>query len=133
MKNSDNNALPYKRLKVERDYLAPDDSEIRLLADGIKNGNMAHVLLPPGQTSTAVKHKTIEELWYVIEGNGEMWRKLNESERIDFLFPGASLAIPTGASFQFRNIGDKPLKIVIVSMPPWPGTEEVVEVPGNWK
>jgi len=46
-----------KRLPVERDAIAPDGSEVRILLD-LQGGGMAHFELPPGQTSTAVIHKT---------------------------------------------------------------------------
>jgi mannose-6-phosphate isomerase-like protein (cupin superfamily) len=42
---------------------------------------------------------------------------------VDF-YPGISLTIPTGTGFQFRNIGETPLKFIIAAMPPWPGEEE---------
>ena len=45
---------------------------------------------------------------------------------------GVSLAIPTGARFQFRNIGDDPLCFVIATMPPWPGDDEAVRAVDRW-
>ena len=46
--------------------------------------------------------------------------------------PGVSIAIPTGAAFQFRADGDEPLRIVGVTMPPWPGDNEADFVMGKW-
>ena len=37
-----------------------------------------------------------------------------------------------GTHFQFRTLGDEPLTIVGVTMPPWPGEDEAVEVNGMW-
>lgn len=31
-----------------------------------------------------------------------------------------------------RNTGDKPLKFVITTMPPWPGKDEAFFVEGKW-
>jgi mannose-6-phosphate isomerase-like protein (cupin superfamily) len=45
---------------------------------------------------------------------------------------GVSLTIPRGAHFQFRNTGDAPLGIVLVTMPPWPGEQEAVRVDDHW-
>jgi hypothetical protein len=42
-----------KRLPVNRDAIAPDGSDARILL-GLKGGGMAHFELAPGQTSTAV-------------------------------------------------------------------------------
>lgn len=61
-----------KTLSIKYDYLDPDRSEIRLLPNG-KNGGMAHCKLPEGEISTLVSHKTVDEIWYVISGEGEMW------------------------------------------------------------
>jgi mannose-6-phosphate isomerase-like protein (cupin superfamily) len=124
--------LQYAELKAAYDYLAPDGSEIRLLVDN-RTANMCHCVLPAGQTSTAIKHKTIDEVWYFLEGNGEIWRKLNDRERIDKVSAGSSINIPVGTSFQFRNIGSTFLKIVITSIPAWPGASEAIPVEGKWQ
>jgi mannose-6-phosphate isomerase-like protein (cupin superfamily) len=44
-----------------------------------------------------------------------------------------SITIPTGAKFQFRNDGDEPLEAIGVTMPPWPGADEAIEVEGVWQ
>ena len=95
-------------------------------------GGMAHCTLPPGGVSQAVRHKTIEELWYVTAGRGQVWRKLEEREEVVEIALGTCLAIPTGAHFQFRNTGDEPLSFVMATMPPWPGMDEAVAVENHW-
>ena len=62
-------------LKSDADYLAPDGSEIRLLPT-MKGGGLCHCTLPVGKTSSPVAHQNVEEIWYVIEGEGEVWRKV---------------------------------------------------------
>lgn len=37
-------------------------------------------MLPPGKTSSAVKHKSVEEIWYIIQGHGQLWRKSGDLE-----------------------------------------------------
>ena len=113
------------------DTLAPDGSRIRFLP-ALEGGSMVHCTLNPGQVSRAVAHRTVEELWYVLEGAGQVWRRLGGEERIVDVFPGASLSIPVGAHFQFRTVGDGPLRIAIVTMPPWPGEDEAYTVEGCW-
>ena len=120
-----------KQLPEDYDTLAPDGSEIRILA-ATGGGSMVHCSLPPGQTSLAVAHRTVEEVWYFLAGRGEVWRKLGEREEVVEVSPGASLSIPLGAHFQFRNTGDTPLRFVLTTIPPWPGTEEAYRVPGYW-
>jgi mannose-6-phosphate isomerase-like protein (cupin superfamily) len=119
------------------DVLAPDGSEVRVLAASAR-GSMAHFTLGPGECSIAVRHRTVEELWYVVEGAGEMWRRNDldehgeQDERFVDLHPGLSLAIPVGTAFQFRASAAATLRIVGVTMPPWPGDDEAVVVDGPW-
>ena len=122
-----------QQLPEEYDLLAPDNSEIRLLTK-TNNGSMVHCRLPPGQTSIAVTHRTIDELWYFIGGEGEVWMKNAETEyqQVIPVKPGTALSNPLGTHFQFRNTGDKDLDFVIVSMPPWPGADEAIKVEGKW-
>jgi mannose-6-phosphate isomerase-like protein (cupin superfamily) len=114
------------------DVIAPDGSEVRLLAAS-ERGSMAHFRLPAGAVSKAVAHQTVEELWYFVAGRGEMWRRRGSAEDTVTVFPGLSLSIPVGAAFQFRAGGEAALEAVGVTMPPWPGMEEAVPVPGIWE
>jgi mannose-6-phosphate isomerase-like protein (cupin superfamily) len=121
-----------KRLPKKADYLAPDGSEIRLLVKG-ERGDLAHCLLPAGKVSMPVKPRTVEELWYVLEGEGTVWRgREGEPDREDSIKPGDSLRIPVDVSFQFRASAKKDLKILITTMPPWPGKQEAVKGAGMW-
>jgi len=113
------------------DVLAPDGSEVRLLA-GLPAGSMAHFSLAPGAVAKAVQHRTVEEIWFVVSGAGEMWRRQGSREEIATLTPGLSLTIPVGTAFQFRAAPDQALGIVGVTMPPWPGPEEAVAADGPW-
>ncbi len=89
--------------------------------------------LEPGAISKAVAHKTVEEIWYVVTGQGQLWRRRGEREEVTGLAPGLSLTIPVGTAFQFRNDGDGPLQIIAVTMPPWPGGGEAEAVAGIWE
>jgi mannose-6-phosphate isomerase-like protein (cupin superfamily) len=93
---------------------------------------MAHFKLHPGQVSRAVVHRSVEEIWYVLAGQGQMWRKAGATEFSVALSPGLSLVIPRGTSFQFRCDGDVALEVVAVTMPPWPGDDEARCVEGKW-
>jgi len=121
-----------KRLPVERDVIAPDGSEVRVLL-GLKGGGMAHFRLAPGETSAAVTHRTVEEIWYILAGRGEMWRQAGGQEETVALEAGVCLTIPLGTRFQFRSTGEAALEAVGVTMPPWPGEGEAVGVTGPWR
>jgi len=120
-----------KRLPVARDAVAPDGSDVRVLLQ-LKGGGMAHFELGPGQTSRAVAHRTVEEIWFFLSGRGEMWRKQGAREEVVPVEPGVCLTIPCGTHFQFRAFGYEPLAAVGVTMPPWPGDGEAYEVMGTW-
>jgi mannose-6-phosphate isomerase-like protein (cupin superfamily) len=120
-----------RRLPEDYDVLAPDGSEVRVLASSPR-GSMAHFTLPPGQVSQAVAHHTVEEIWFIISGQGEMWRKIDDRETVVGLSAGVSLTILVGTHFQFRNLGAEPLQAVGVTMPPWPGMDEAYTVTGKW-
>lgn len=94
---------------------------------------MAHFELAPGEISIAVAHKTVEEIWFILTGQGEMWRWQNECEEVVFLDTGVCLTIPLGTHFQFRSLGNESLSAVAVTMPPWPGEEEAYVVQGKWE
>ncbi|HEX2050518.1 MAG TPA: cupin domain-containing protein [Actinomycetota bacterium] len=120
------------RLPKDRNGVAPDGSDVRLLLE-LERGGMAHFELAPGRTSKPVTHRTVEEIWYFVGGRGEMWRRQGEREEVVAVEPGVCLTIPLGTHFQFRASGDEPLAAVGVTMPPWPGPDEAYEVPGKWE
>lgn len=120
------------RLPAEPTVTAPDGSDVRVLL-GLAGGGMAHFRLAPGQVARAVTHRTVEELWYVLEGRGAMWRRHGAREEVVVLQPGVCLSIPLGTHFQFRADEAQPLAAVAVTMPPWPGEGEAVFVDGPWQ
>jgi mannose-6-phosphate isomerase-like protein (cupin superfamily) len=120
-----------KRLPVDQDAVAPDNSDVRILLQ-LKGGGMAHFELGPGRTSKAVAHRTVEEIWFFLSGRGEMWRKQGNREEVVPVDPGVCLTIPLGTQFQFRSFGYEPLAAVGITMPPWPGAGEAYEVAGKW-
>jgi mannose-6-phosphate isomerase-like protein (cupin superfamily) len=123
--------MEWTRVVMESFVRAPDGSEVRPLLE-VNRGGMSQCTLPPGGVSQAVKHKTIEEIWYFVEGRGEVWRHHGAREEVVTAEPGVCVSIPTGAAFQFRNIGEAPLIFVIATMPPWPGMDEAVRVKDFW-
>jgi mannose-6-phosphate isomerase-like protein (cupin superfamily) len=119
------------RLPAAPDVVAPDGSDVRVLL-ALDGGSMAHFTLAPGQASAPVAHRSVEEIWFVVGGRGEMWRRDETREAIVALEPGVCLTIPRGTRFQFRATGTEPLATVAVTMPPWPGDGEAYAVDGPW-
>ncbi len=113
--------------------VAPDGGDVRVLL-ALAGGSFAHFALEPGKTSIAVKHRTVEEIWYVVSGRGEMWRRQDGREEVVVLEPGVCLTIPLGTHFQFRSLGPGALGAVAITMPPWPlDREEADQVGGHWE
>ena len=112
--------------------VAPDGSDVRVLL-GLAGGGMAHFALPPGEVSTAVMHKTVEEIWFILSGEGAMWRRQEGREEMVELRRGTCLTLPLGTAFQFRASEDRALTALGVTMPPWPGDGEAVPVQGRWE
>jgi mannose-6-phosphate isomerase-like protein (cupin superfamily) len=121
-----------KMLADRADATAPDGSEVRLLP-AVTRGSMAHFALAAGATSRAVTHRSVEEIWFFLGGVGEMWRRAGDQEEVVQASAGVAVSIPLGTHFQFRAVGTEPLTAVGVTMPPWPGDDEAIEVAGPWE
>ena len=136
MAESSNNPVPpLGRRRSTLDTTAPDGSEIRLLATsehGATKSSLVEVTLGSGQVTRPVRHRTVEEVWYVLEGTGKVWRCPPDAEpaavpAVD-VAPGDSLVIPPGWGFQFSAGPDGPLRFLCHTTPPWPGEDEAVPV-----
>ncbi len=125
--------FPLSKRGEHPDVFAPDGSEIRLLTDGrhgAGKSSLVEVVLPPGQVSRPVYHRTVEETWYILEGRGHVWRCPPEAEAASAppqeVSPGDALVIPTGWRFQFAAAPDVSLRFLCHTTPPWPGEGEAV-------
>ncbi len=127
---------PLGRRNSTPDATAPDGSEIRLLLDDRHNAqkaSMVEVVLPAGQVSRPVRHRQVEEVWYVLEGHGQVWRCPPDADPKSVppspVAPDDALVIPTGWSFQFSADASEALRFLCVTIPPWPGENEAAPVP----
>ncbi|MGO4362961.1 hypothetical protein [Terrabacter sp. RAF57] len=113
-------------LPLLADYAAPDGSEIRLLPE-VRDGGLSHCTLPAGAKTKAVRHRSVVELWSTLDGTGELARwgdGLQAAPLLTSLSYGVSVEIPTGVPFQFCSTGVGPLRLMLLTMPRWPGPEE---------
>jgi len=94
---------------------------------------MARFELAAGQTSRAVAHRTVDEIWLFVAGRGELWRRQGGREEVVPVEAGVCVTIPAGTHFQFRSLSGEALAAIGVTMPPWPGDGEATPVPGKWK
>lgn len=122
---------PVARRAAKPDSFAPDGSEIRLLvvdAHAATRASLCEVTLPAGGVSRPVWHRTVEEIWHVLEGHGDVWRCPPDAEPSSVpaveVGPGDTLVIPTGWRFQFRAGAAWCLRFLCYTSPPWPGDDE---------
>ena len=117
---------PPGRASGAPDVIAPDGSEIRLLARAMR-ASLCEVRLPAGAVSRPVYHRSVEEIWYVLAGRGHVWR-CPPGERANpvGVQAGDALVIPTGWRFQFRAAPEAELRFLCHTSPPWPGADEAV-------
>jgi mannose-6-phosphate isomerase-like protein (cupin superfamily) len=120
-----------KRLAQAAAEIAPDGSQIRELL-ALRGASCVHCTLQAGRTSRAMRHRSVEEIWFVLNGRGKLWRKRGFAEQVVNLAPGLCAAIPSGVHFQFRNTGRGPLKLLLCTVPPWPGNAEAIRVEDHW-
>ena len=70
----------------------------------------------------------MEEIWYVLEGQGQVWRSPSGHDPGAIepvpVGPGDALTIPTGWRFQFSAEDAAPLRFLCYTCPPWPGPDE---------
>ena len=120
-----------RRLPALPDIVAPDGSDVRVLLKTAR-GSMAHFELAGGRASDPIRHRAVDEIWFVLSGRGEVWRCAQDQEEVVALEPGICVTIPAGTHFQFRATQGAALAAVGVTMPPWPGPDEAIAVTGKW-
>src|SRR5258708_12959987 len=89
------------RLPGVPDVAAPDGSDVRVLLQ-LDRGGMAHFELGAGRTSVAVAHHSVDEIWYILRGHGEMWRRQGDRREAGLLGPRTRVSIPPRARLPVR-------------------------------
>ncbi len=99
-------------------FTTKDGSEIReLLAHRnscIEKQSLAEARLSPGQQTERHYHKLTEEIYYILEGNGEM--VMGDADQ-RLVTPGDAIAIPPGLMHTIKNNGDVVLKFLCCCAP----------------
>jgi mannose-6-phosphate isomerase-like protein (cupin superfamily) len=119
-------------LAAKADKKSPAGADVRFIMSS-DTGGMIHSTVPAMQINKAVVHSSVNEIWYILEGQGEIWRSDGKQSQVTTLEPGTSIDIPVGTTFQYRNVSDKDFKFICVTMPPWPGEQECTYVEGHWQ
>lgn len=92
----------------------PHNSEIRPLIDRttseIKKCSLAEEILPVGASVGKHFHRQTEEIYYILEGEGEM----TVGEEISSVKVGDAIFIPRENYHTLKNTGSIPMKILLV-------------------
>ena len=92
----------------------PHQSEIRPLVDrttsAIQKCSLAEETLPVGASVTKHFHKQTEEIYYLLEGAGEM--TVGDETRL--VQAGDAVFIPVNHVHTLKNTGDKPIKLLLI-------------------
>jgi mannose-6-phosphate isomerase-like protein (cupin superfamily) len=136
MAGSTSGTVPPVGRRSDASYAAPDGSDIRIVVGETERATTASLVqatLRAGETSRAVRHRHVEEIWYFLEGDGVVWRCPPGGDAASVepvnVRPGDALVIPAGWSFQFRASLDGPLRFLCYTTPPWPGPDEAAPAP----
>jgi len=99
------------------EFTTKDGSEIReLLAHRnscIRAQSLAEARVAPGQTTQPHYHPRTEEIYYILQGQGEM--RLGSERRM--VGPGDAIAIPPGMPHQITSTGDGTLLFLCCCAP----------------
>jgi mannose-6-phosphate isomerase-like protein (cupin superfamily) len=108
------------------DAIAPDGSDIYFRSLDAERASLVEVVLAPGMVSRAVRHRTVEEIWYFLTGTGQVWTRSpgRESDSTQRVAPGSTVTIRTGWEFQFSADANEALRFLCFTSPPWPGEGE---------
>lgn len=100
-------------------FTTKDGSEIRVLLDAevaaAENQSLAEAVLAAGQATERHYHARTEEIYFLLEGAGEM--EVDGETRT--VGPGDAILIPAGARHQITAVGDGPLRFLCCCAPPY--------------
>jgi mannose-6-phosphate isomerase-like protein (cupin superfamily) len=107
-------------------YVTRDGSTVREVA-GPAPGNAGHQSLaeatvPPGEETIEHYHRSSEEIYRFIQGEGRM--RLGSEEAT--VSAGDAVVIPPGAPHKLWNTGERPLVLLCCSAPPYSHEDTVL-------
>jgi mannose-6-phosphate isomerase-like protein (cupin superfamily) len=107
-------------------FITKDGSQIReLLAHRnscIRNQSLAEAALPEGASTTPHKHLVTEEIYFILEGEGEM----QIDQEYHKVIPGDAIAIPPGSVHQITNSGRGLLRFLCCCAPAYEHDDTVL-------
>ena len=103
------------------------NSELRPLIDrtttAITQCSLAEEMLPPGAAVTPHHHRELEEIYYLIEGQGLMTVGDEQQE----VSAGDAIYVPRGLRHSLKNTGDTPIRLLVACGPAFFYEDEIKE------
>ncbi|MEI7857536.1 MAG: cupin domain-containing protein [Methanomicrobiales archaeon] len=84
--------------------------------------SVAHAIIPPGESTLPHILKRSTELYYILEGSGEM----HIDKEAAPVSPGQIILIPPHARQWIRNTGNENLVFLCIVSPKWEAADEVL-------
>lgn len=114
---------------INRDQVKPLVSErgeiVRELASpsiaSLRRHSVAEVTITPGGCSTRHYHLQAEEVYYILQGQGQM----AIGGEVCPVGPGDAIVIPPFSQHLIRNIGVEELMMVVTCAPAWSPEDEI--------
>ncbi len=104
-------------------------SELRPLIDrttsAITQCSLAEETLPPGAAVTPHHHRELEEIYYLIEGQGVM----TVGDEQQAVSAGDAIYVPRGTRHTLKNTGDQPIRLLVTCGPAFFYEDEIKEDP----
>jgi mannose-6-phosphate isomerase-like protein (cupin superfamily) len=109
-------------------FTTKDGSTIRVLLDaahGAANQSLAEAWLEPGQETERHHHARTEELYVLLDGEGEL--EVDGARRR--VAPGDAILIPPGARHRIRASERGPLRFLCCCAPPYAHEDTFLDEP----
>ena len=105
-----------KDLPTDPDRDSPSGTTgIRLLLS-FDEGDIVHATVEPDKPSKPAILRGMGELFYVLEGEGSLWRATGDLEDVVPLRPRQCVTLPPGIEYQYRATG-APMKFLVATAP----------------
>ena len=102
-------------------------SEIRPLIDrttsGITRCSLAEEILPPGCAVTPHHHREMEEIYYILDGQGVMTVGSEQCE----VSAGDAIFVPRNHRHSLRNTGELPIRLLVACGPAFSYEDQILE------
>lgn len=82
-------------------------------------GDLTHAVCRAGEVAPTHDLPELDEAYFVLAGEGQIWRSLHGREAITRMRPGRAVWMPAGTQFQYRANQTTSLVFLVVVMPPW--------------